>query len=107
MQTATQTDYAREIAKIVATMPVERAAQVYDFVRFLKASPAPIPVPISEGDDAWLNDSPEQIAAEDAAWDAVYKRGPDKLHAMAEAAHKEYDAGKTTPLFNERGELDL
>jgi hypothetical protein len=50
MQLATQTDYAREIAKIVATMPIERAAQVYDFVQFLKIWPASVPTPIVEGD---------------------------------------------------------
>jgi hypothetical protein len=50
MQPATQTDSAHEIAKIVATMPVERAAQVYDFALFLKTWPASVPTPIVEGD---------------------------------------------------------
>jgi hypothetical protein len=104
MSTATQDDYAREIAKLVATMPVERAAQVYDFARFLKSAQADTSSPISEEDD-WLNDSPEQIAVEDVAWDAAYARNRDKIRAAAKEATEDYRTGKTDELFDEHGNV--
>ena len=62
---ATQSDYAREIAKIVAAMPLDRAAKVYDFARFILQRPG-TQVAVPNADDGWLNDSPEQIAREEA-----------------------------------------
>lgn len=51
MQTEQQlqlSDYAKAVALLIAEMPIERAAQVYDFVCFLQSqSTAPLPA-ISE-----------------------------------------------------------
>lgn len=104
MSTATQEDYAREIAQLVETMPIERAAQVYDFARFLKSVPQATPSPISNEDD-WLNDTPEQIAAEDAKWDVAYVRNRDKIRAAANEAVQSYRAGETDELFDEHGNV--
>jgi len=99
-QTATQSvDYARVVAELVAAMSIERAAQVYDFVCFLQTRP------VDRGDDDWLNDTEEQMQAEDALWDAAYARHGDKFDALAKAAQAEIDAGETQPMFDEHGEL--
>jgi hypothetical protein len=102
MITATQDDYAREIAKLVATMPVERAAQVYDFARFLKSASADTPSPISEEDD-WLNDSPQQIADEDMAWDAAFARNRHKIRTVAKEAIEDYRTGRTEQISGPDG----
>jgi hypothetical protein len=98
-------DYVREIAKILAKLPLERAAEVYDFARFLLA-PRPLDLPISDEDD-WLYDSPELIAQEDSAWKASFELNQEKTSALTSDARKEYELGQTTALFNDKGELNL
>ncbi len=95
-------DYAQLIAKLVTKMPVEQAAQVYDFVRFLRSQPVFTP-PVIEDDDDWLNDSEEQMQAEDALWDAAYSRHRDKFETLAETARAEIAADSTQPMFDEQG----
>ena len=97
-------DYAQAIADLVATMPIERAAQVYDFARFLQAQSVHTPL-VGRDDDDWLNGSEEQMQAEDALWDAAYARHRNKFAALAEAARTEIEAGTTQPMFDEHGEL--
>lgn len=99
-------DYAKAIAKLVSKMPVEYAAQVYNFVRFLETQPLHTS-PIDTSDDDWLNDSEEQMQAEDAKWDATYARHHDKFTALIEAAYAEIAADSTQPMFDERGEFML
>jgi len=110
MQTRTATDsidYIQAIAELVAKMPLERAAQVYDFARFLLTQPMPpTPLPDEDSDD-WLNDGEEQMQAEDALWEATFTRHRDKFRALAEAARAEIAAGTTQPMFDERGDFDL
>ncbi len=96
-------DYAKAIADLVAKMPLERAAQVYDFARFLQAQSTRTRA--NEEDDDWLNDSEEQMQAEDALWDATFTRQRDEFTALAQAARAEIDAGATQPMFDERGEI--
>ena len=91
-------DYAQAVAMLVAEMPIERAAQVYDFVRFLQNQPS-YPLLDSAEDDDWLNDSEEQMAVEDALWDAARVGHQDKLAALAKAASKEIADGSTQPMF--------
>ena len=99
-------DYAKAIALLVAKMPLERAAQVYDFVRFLQGqtTPASPPTPI---DEDWLNDTEEAMQAEDELWAAIQTRERDKFSALAAAARAEIDAGATEPMFRADGELAL
>ncbi|MGC8780623.1 MAG: hypothetical protein ACP5UQ_07135 [Anaerolineae bacterium] len=97
-------DYAQAIAELVATLPPERAAQVYDFARFLQSqtvqsSPA-------EADD-WLNDTEEAMKAEDARWQAFYERNQAELLRLRERALGEIAAGETEPLFDENGNVTL
>jgi len=87
-------DYAKAIADLVTKMPVERAAQVYDFARFLQTQ-----------DDDWLNDTEEQLQAEDAEWQATFARQHEKFSGLAQAARAEIASGATQPLFDERGNI--
>lgn len=87
------TDYARAVAAIMAALPLERAAEVYDFACFLQVQRAS-PSPIVEETDDWLNDSEELMQAEDAVWDAVYARHGDKFLTLREAARVEIDADR-------------
>jgi hypothetical protein len=99
-------DYAKAIAALVAKMSLERAAQVYDFVRFLQSQSA-YPSPTALAEENWLNDSEEQMQAEDALWAASQARHHDKFAALAAAARTEIEAGTTQLLFSADGELAL
>ncbi|MEZ4710993.1 MAG: hypothetical protein R3A44_27595 [Caldilineaceae bacterium] len=94
MQTKQQlqpSDYAKAVAALVANMSLDRAAQVYDFVRYLQRQ-STYPSPITAEEDDWLEDSEEQMQAEDALWDASLARHPDKFAALAAAAREEINA---------------
>lgn len=100
-----QADYIREITRVIAKLPVEKAAAVYDFARFLLSPPPRVETPIAEEDD-WLNDSPEEIAQEDREWEATIARNSEQNERMAADAIAEYKAGNTSPLFGPDGELE-
>jgi hypothetical protein len=97
-------DYARAIAKLVAKMPVERAAQLYDFARFLQAEALSVS-PIELTEDDWLNDSEDQMQAEDELWEAARARHRAEFAALQENARAEIDAGITQPLFDANGDI--
>lgn len=99
-------EYAQAVAAIMAAMPPERAAQVYDFARFLQGRRA-APSPLTEDTDEWLNDSEEQTEAEDAAWEAAYARQKDKFLTLREAARAEIEAGTTEAMYDANGDLAL
>jgi hypothetical protein len=99
-------EYAQAVAAIMAAMPPERAEQVYDFARFLQARKAR-PAPIAEDADEWLNDSEEQMQAEDAVWEATYARHKDKFVTLREAARAEIEAGATEEMYDVNGDLAL
>lgn len=109
MQTGQQfqsSDYATAVATFVADMSPERAAQVYDFVRFLQRQPN-FPSPITSQEDQWLDDSEEQMQAEDALWEAAQIRHGDKFASLIAIARVEIAGGATDPLFTKNGELKL
>lgn len=97
-------DYARAIAELVATLPPERAAEVYDFARFLQ-SQAVQPQPAEEDD--WLNDTEAEMQAEDARWQAFYECNQVEFLRLRERARSEIAAGETEPLFDENGDFTL
>lgn len=99
-------DYANAIAALVANMSPERAVQVYDFVRFLQRQ-LTYPSPITAEEDNWLDDSEEQMQAEDVLWDAAQARHQDRFATLVAAARAEIDAGTTKPMFTADGELTL
>ena len=99
-------ELASATAAIVAAMPLEQAAQVYDFARFLRAQPAP-PVTGNEGVDDWLNDSEEDLLAEDAVWEAVYEQNRNTFLALRESAQAEIERGETEDMFGDDGDVVL
>ena len=48
----------------------------------------------------WLNDTAEQLQAEDKVWDAALQQQADQFEALAVAARAEIQAGITWPLLN-------
>ena len=78
-------DYAQVVAELVASLPPDRAAQVYDFARFLQAQPAPPDAPHVEEDD-WLNDTEAEMQAEDARWQAAYDQHRAEFRQLRERA---------------------
>lgn len=95
-------DYARAVARLVANLPIERAAQVYDFVCFLQAQSATSqPMPAEEDD--WLNDSEAEMQAEDVRWQATYSQHCAEFLRLREQALHEVASGETQPLFDEQG----
>ena len=97
-------DYAKAIAELVAKMTAERAAQVYDFARFLQTQPAELPF-VDASDEDWLNDTEEQIQAEDALWNNTEARRRVQFAALEKVARAEIAANTTQPMFDEHGEL--
>lgn len=53
----------------------------------------------------WLDDSEEQLQAEDALWEAASNRQRDQFAALANAARAEIAAGTTQSMFNEVDEF--
>lgn len=109
MQTEQQlqpSDYAKEIATLVAELSLERAAQVYDFVRFLQVQPALSP-PTPLTDEGWLDDSEAQMQSEDSRWETTQVRHRDEISALITAARAEINADTTQPMFTEDGEILL
>ncbi len=93
-----------ELKKRPRTLPREYSVLNYDFARFLQARKAR-PAPIAEDADEWLNDSEEQMQAEDAAREAAYARHKDEFLTLRETARAEIDAGATEEMFDANGDL--
>jgi hypothetical protein len=96
-------DYAQAVAELVEKMPVERAAQVYNFARSVKLHKTSAETLSAGENDDWLEDSEEEMQAEDALWEAPYARHRDQFHVLAEEARAEIAAGTTQPMFRQRG----
>ena len=70
-----QTNLAKAIAEIAATMPLARTVQLYQFALFLKTHPFP------------AEERLEEIIADEALWDAQFAATDrDKLAAVEDAA---------------------
>lgn len=81
-------DYAKAITSLVTAMPVEHAAEVYDFARFLRSRAASLTSRDLEDED-WLNDSEEEMQTEEALWETAFDRRRDTFAALADAARVE------------------
>lgn len=107
MQTQLQpqpTDYAKAIAGLVAQMSLERAVQVYEFVRFLQNQPS-FPPPITDNEDDWLNASEEEMQKEDKVWEEMRTRQQEKFSLLTKSALDEIAAGSTQPMFTQNGKF--
>jgi len=89
-----QSDLVKAITEIAAAMPWARTAQLYEFALFLRTHPLP------------AEETLEEIAADEARWDAQFVATDDsKLAAWVAAVEAEIHEGKTRPMFDERGEF--
>ena len=89
-----QNDLVKAITDIAAAIPPARALQLYEFALFLKSHPLP------------TEETFEEIAADEALWDAQFAAADDdKLAALVASVEAEIDEGKTLPMFDERGEF--
>jgi len=98
-------DYAQEITRIVNGMPMREVAQVYEFVVSLQTQSQAHTPWKEEDDENWLNDSEEDMLAEDALWDEMLARNADMFDALAKSADIEIETGLTQPMFDANGEL--
>jgi hypothetical protein len=98
-------DYAQELATLVKQLPEDRAAQLYDFARFLLIESRRIP---DDGDrDDAADISADELAAEDATWEAALTHHADTFAELKAQALADIAAGKTVPMFNERGDFSI
>ena len=54
-------------------------------------------------DDDWLNDSEEEMLAEDALWDDMFARNAGMFNAFDKEADIEIEMGLTQPMFGGDG----
>ena len=89
-----QKDLVTAITEIAAAMPLARTLQLYEFALFLKSHPLP------------TEEAFEAVAADEALWDSQFAAtADDRLAALVASVEAEIDAGKTLPMFDERGEF--
>jgi len=104
MQTVQPTiDYAQAISRLIRQLPGDRAAQLYAFARFLleESDSSAQPNGVQDEDNA----TEEEMAAEDALWEASITRHADRFAALKAQAKADVKAGKAEPMFNEQGEF--
>ncbi|MCL4831067.1 MAG: hypothetical protein KJZ86_01465 [Caldilineaceae bacterium] len=96
-------DYEGAIATLIWELPTERAAQLYDFARFLvEESRSGVTSSLAEDDI-----SEEELAFEDAVWEASMTRHADRYAALKAQAKADVKAQKVVPMFDERGEFSV
>jgi len=89
-----QNDLVKAITDIAAAIPPARVLQLYEFALFLKSHPLP------------TEEAFEEIAADEARWDAQFAAADDdKLAALVASVEAEIEEGKTLPMFDELGEF--
>ena len=90
----TQTDLVKAITDIATAMQLARTVQLYEFALFLKSHPLP------------AEETFEEIAADEALWDAQFAAtDDDRLAALVASVEAEINAGQTLPMFDEHGEF--
>ncbi len=101
-------DYEDAIAGLVRQLPTERAAQLYDFARFLLEEIGPMDS-LSSEDYEEADDliSDEELIAEDALWEASLARHSDRFAALKAQAKADVKAQRAIPMFDERGEFSV
>lgn len=91
--------YEQTLLSIARTLPAERLRQVVQFARFLQVQTLDEFALVEE-------ETPEEIAADEALWDAQFAASQDGMAKLAERALAEYKAGKSTAMvFTEDGRI--
>lgn len=95
------TDYEGAIVTLIRELPAERAAQLYDFARFLLEESRAGATSSLEADEL----SEEELAVEDAVWETSMARHADRFAALKAQAKADVKAQRAVPMFDEQGEF--
>ena len=93
-----------EILALIASMNNKQLSLWYDIGRTIQARLASA-TPNQNVDDDWLNDTEEQIAAEDKLWDATTAQFADKLEKIAAHINANIRLGHTQAMFDTDGKF--
>jgi hypothetical protein len=104
MPTAVTLEYEQKLIQVVRKLPPERAFEVLDFARFLEFQ-----ISHNRDDEPMDEDaSEEDIAAENARWDALLATDESQrlLEKIADDAWAAIQAGQSKPMvFTEDGDI--
>lgn len=100
VQTVADTSiYEQTLLSIIRTLPMEQVVQILEFARYVQTQTL---------DDFALveEETAEEIAADEARWDAQFTATQDGLKQMAANVRAEIQAGKTRPMvFTKDGRI--
>jgi hypothetical protein len=100
VQTVSDTSiYEQTLLSIIRTLPMEQVVQILEFARYVQTQTL---------DDFALveEETAEEIAADEARWDAQFTTTQDGLKQMAANVRAEIQAGKTRPMvFTKDGRI--
>lgn len=91
--TASQSSaYEEAFLRIVRSLPVERVVQLLDYARYVQSQT------IEDFGFIEVDESEEEIDADEARWDAQFAATQDGLQKMAGKVRAEIRAGRTRPM---------
>ena len=96
-----------DMSLLMASMNAAQLALWYDIGRRIQNAPiADVPnAPNADDVPAFLRATPDELAAEDAEWDAALRSDPEALARLADNALKAHHDGKTTGINDDGNEL--
>ncbi len=83
------TTYEKSILSILRTLPLERAAQLVDFARYLQGLAADIDL---------IDETEESIEADEAIWDTQFAASEKLFSKMADKVRGDIAAGRTSTM---------
>jgi hypothetical protein len=91
--------HEQALLNIVRTLPVERVLQILDFARYVQTQTLE---DFALGDD----ETAEEVAADEARWDAQFVASQDGLKKMADRIRAEIQAGQARAMvFTKDGRI--
>ncbi len=101
MQTVLQPSaFEQAPISIIRTLPVERVIQILDYARYIQSQV------IEDFNLLEIDETEEEIRADEARWDAQFVATQDGLKKMADKVRAEISAGHTLPMvFTKDGGL--
>lgn len=84
--------YEQTLIAIVQTLPVERAAQILDYARYIQSQT------IKDSGVLDSDETEEEILADEARWNAQFAATQDGLEKMADKVRTDIRAGRTMPM---------
>ncbi len=95
-----QSPTIEQVVDLVATLPPDRLASVYDFALFIKSHPLMLAAADVVGE------TEDEIRADEAEWARQFEVSRERLRAIAREAAAEFHAGRTKPMnFTLEGRL--